>query len=270
MKYKFVAADMDGTLLNSCGEITPATADAIRKLAEQDVVFTVSTGRPIQGVEKYKELLGLTGPVITYNGAMIVNAENNEVLFEQGLLREDARKIWELGQTYNTTMCIWAGNQLYGNRLDDRIHDYKKLSGVEPVLAEDIEELLDIGITKILWYDEVERIEAFLTQLSSDLFCEVSYCTSKPTFLEFFSKKVSKAVAMEKIGELLGISREEMVAIGDGLNDLSMIQYAGLGVAMGNAAKEVKESAQFITATNEEEGVRKVLEKFFTEEGDYV
>ncbi len=268
MKYKFVAADMDGTLLNSRGEITPATVEEIRKLAEKDVVFTVSTGRPIQGVTKYKEVLGLSGPVITYNGAMIVNAEDHKVLFEQGLLREDARKIWELGQTYNTTMCIWAGNQLYGNRLDDKIHDYKKLSGVEPILAEDIETLLDIGITKILWYDEVERIESFLAQLSPDLFCEVSYCTSKPTFLEFFSDKVSKAVAMEKIGELLGISREEMVAIGDGLNDLSMIQYAGLGVAMGNAAKEVKEHAQFVTDTNDEEGVKKVLVKFFTGEAE--
>lgn len=264
MKYKLVAADMDGTLLNSRGEITEATAEEIRKLAEKDVVFTISTGRPIQGVEKYKELLGLTGPIITYNGAMIVNAKDNKVLFEQGLLREDARKIWELGQKYNTTMCIWAGNQLYGNRLDEKIHDYKKLSGVEPVLAEDIEMLLDIGVTKILWYDEEEQIEVFLTQLSREMFCEVTYCTSKPTFLEFFNSKVSKAVAMEKIGGLLGITQEEMIAIGDGLNDLSMIQYAGLGVAMGNAAKEVKENAQFVTATNDDEGVKKVLAKFFT------
>ena len=262
MKYKFVAVDMDGTLLNSRGEITPVTVEAIRALADKDVVFTVSTGRPMQGVEKYKELLCLMGPVITYNGAMIVDAKDNTVLFEQGLLREDARKIWELGLKYDTTMCIWAGNQLYGNRLDEKIHDYKKLSGVEPVLAEDVEMLLDIGITKILWYDGAERIEEILAQLSSEAFSEVSYCTSKPTFLEFFSKKVSKAVAMEKIGELIGITREEMVAIGDGLNDLSMIRYAGLGVAMGNAAKEVKEHAQFITDTNDEEGVRKVLEKF--------
>lgn len=268
MKYKFVAVDMDGTLLNSRGEITPATAEEIRKLADKDVVFTISTGRPIQGVAKYRELFGLTGPVITYNGAMIVNAEDNKVLFEQGLLREDARKIWELGQKYNTTMCIWAGNQLYGNRLDEKIHDYKKLSGVEPILADDVEELLELGITKILWYDEVERIEEFLAQLSSDMFCEVSYCTSKPTFLEFFSSKVSKAVAMEKIGEFLGISRDEMMAIGDGMNDLSMIQYAGLGVAMGNAAQEVKDNAQFITDTNDEDGVKKVLEKYFTGEGE--
>ena len=267
MKYKLVAADMDGTLLDGRGEITPATVEEIRKLVDNDVVFTISTGRPMQGVTKYKELLGLIGPVITYNGAMIVNAEDNTVLFEQGLLREDARKIWELGLKYNTTMCIWAGNQLYGNRLDERIHEYKKLSGVEPLLAEDIEMLLDIGITKILWYDKKERIEEMLMLLSPELFTEVSYCTSKPTFLEFFSSKVSKAVAMEKIGEYLGISREEMIAIGDGLNDLSMIQYAGLGVAMGNAAKEVKDNAQFVTDTNEEEGVRKALVKFFTGEG---
>jgi len=267
MKYKLVAADMDGTLLDGRGEITPATVEVIRKLAKKDVLFTISTGRPIQGVTKYKELLGLTGPVITYNGAMVVNVEDNTVLFEQGLLREDARKIWELGLSYDTTMCIWAGNRLYGNRLDERIHDYKKLSGVEPMLAGDIKSLLDIGVTKILWYDKEERIEEILSVLSPELFTEVSYCTSKPTFLEFFSSKVSKAVAMEKIGELLGIPWEEMIAIGDGLNDLSMIQYTGLGVAMGNAAKEVKEHAQFVTATNEEEGVRKVLEKYVMGEG---
>lgn len=262
MEYKLIAVDMDGTLLNSKGEITQKTVESIRDVVEKGVMFTISTGRPIQGVAKYNDLLSLKGPIITYNGAMIVKAENQEVLFEQGLLRDDAKKILELGKMYNTTMCIWANNQLYGNRLDEKIHDYKKLSGVEPILAENFDELLDIGITKILWYDETKRIEQFLNTLSQDIFFEVSFCTSKPTFLEFFSSKVSKARAMEKIGEIYGIEKNEMIAIGDGLNDLSMIQYAGLGVAMDNADEAVKRNAQFITDSNDNDGVRKVIEKF--------
>lgn len=266
MKYKFVAVDMDGTLLNSEGLITEKTIEAITGIVDKGVIFTISTGRPIQGVEKYNSLLWLKGPVITYNGAMIVNAENHEVMFEQRLMRGDAKKILELGQKYDTTMCIWASNQLYGNKLNDKINDYKKLSGVEPVLVKDFDKLLDIGITKILWYDEMDRIKQILKELSCNMFSEVSYCTSKPVFLEFFSSRVSKSAAMEKIGELYGIKQEEMIAIGDGLNDLSMIQYAGIGVAMENAEEEVKRNSQYVTTSNDEDGVRKAIEKFFTED----
>lgn len=261
MGFKLIAVDMDGTLLNSEGKISEKTVDAIRNLSKTDVIFTISTGRPIHGVQKYNTQLHLMGPIITYNGAMIVNAETQEILFEEGLSREDAETIWKLGEQAGVTMCIWSNNQLYGNRLDKRIHDYKKLSGVEPLLA-DKEQLLNQGITKILWYDEVDRIRRFCRELSPELFSQVTFCTSKPVFLEFFSSKVSKAVAMKKIGELYNIQREEMIAIGDGLNDLSMIEYAGLGVAMENAEKAVKDTAQYITASNDEDGVAKVIETF--------
>lgn len=263
MGYKLVAVDMDGTLLNSNGEITDNTIRAIRRLVDTGVVFTISTGRPIQGVEKYNSLLHLRGPVITYNGAMIVDAETHETLFERGLLREDAKKIFELGLHCDTTMCIWAGNQLYGNKLNSRIHDYKKLSGVEPIKVEEFEELLNIGVTKILWYDDADVIKKIMQELSADMFSEVTYCTSKPTFLEFFNRKVSKSEAMKQIGQIYGINREEMIAIGDGLNDLNMIKYAGLGIAMGNADNEVKNNAQYITASNDDEGVLKAIERFF-------
>ncbi len=261
MRYRLIAVDMDGTLLNSEGKITKKTMDAIRSLNNTDIIFTISTGRPIHGVKKYNNQLLLTGPIITYNGAMIVNAETQEILFEEGLKREDAEKILELGERADVTMCIWSNNQLYGNRLDNRIHDYKKLSGVEPLLA-DKEQLLNQGITKILWYDDIDRIQQFCRDLSSETFSQVTFCTSKPIFLEFFSSKVSKAIAMEKIGELYNIRREEMIAIGDGLNDLSMIEYAGLGVAMGNAEQAVKDRAQYITASNNEDGVAQVIETF--------
>ncbi len=260
MKYKLIAADMDGTLLNNAGEITPRTVERIHQAMEAGVLFSISTGRPIQGVTKYDRVLNLNAPVITYNGAMIVEPRSGRILFEQGLLREDARRILELGNRRRTTMCIWSANRLYGNVLDDRIHDYKKLSGVEPLLVEDYEKLLDQGITKILWYDDREKLVQWQQELRQEAFESVTYCTSKPVFLEFFNSRVSKARAMEFIGELCHISRQEMIAIGDGLNDLAMIEYAGLGVAMDNAHPTVKAAAGYVTASNEDDGVAQALE----------
>ena len=97
MNYKMIAVDMDGTLLDSRKQISDETVRAVRQLAESGVLFVISTGRPVQGVEKYKKLLRLTGPVITYNGAMIVNAGTGETLFEQGLRPKDARRAVFMG-----------------------------------------------------------------------------------------------------------------------------------------------------------------------------
>ena len=130
MNYKMIAVDMDGTLLDSRKQISDETVRAVRQLAESGVLFVISTGRPVQGVEKYKKLLRLTGPVITYNGAMIVNAGTGETLFEQGLRPKDARKIMESGLRYDTTMCIWAGGCLYGNQINAKMNDYKKISRI--------------------------------------------------------------------------------------------------------------------------------------------
>ena len=262
MGYKLIAADMDGTLLNQSGKITPRTLEAVKKAAEKGILFSVSTGRPIQGVEIYQPILNLKAPFITYNGAMIVLSDTRKILFQQELEKEDARKILKAGREFETTMCIWSANRLYGNVLNDRIHDYKKLSGVEPELIEDEEALLEQGITKILWYDDAGSLLKWQDELAACDFHNVTYCTSKPVFLEFFNSKVSKAAAMAKIGEMYHIRREEMIAVGDGFNDLSMIEYAGLGVAMGNAPEEVKKKAAFITASNEKDGIAEVIVKF--------
>ncbi len=259
MAYKLLALDMDGTLLNSEGKIGDKTLDAIHKAQAQNVVVTLSTGRPLQGVDKYNGLLQIEAPAILYNGAMIVHTKTREILFEQKLNTEDARKIIELGKKNHTTMCIWSRNQLYVNVLNERVDSYKRLSDVKPNLIEDYEALLAQGITKILWNDEIERINEFQEMLARETFLEVSFCTSKPIFLELFNSKVSKAIAMEKVGKITGIQQSEMVAIGDGANDLSMIEYAELGVAMGNAPELVKEKADLVTLSNDCDGIAEVI-----------
>ena len=262
MKYKLIAVDMDGTLLNDGGHITPKTVAAINSAISRGVIFTVSTGRPIQGVEKYNSLLNLKAPLITYNGAMIVRSDTKEVLFSKTLLYGDAIKILNCGIEMGVTLCVWAHNQLYCNVLNERTDYYKSLSGVEPILIDDYEALAKSGITKILWYDEADVIADVQTKLNG-LFEKVTYCTSKPIFLEFFHSDVSKAEAMKRIGEICGVKREEMIAIGDGYNDLPMIEYAGLGVAMANAPDGVKRRADYVTAhSNNDDGIAEVIDKF--------
>ena len=264
MQYKFTAADMDGTLLNDANEITEHTVNIIRLAVSQGLIFSICTGRPIQGVERYLRQLGIQGPVITYNGAMILDSATERVLYRQELDNEDGRCILEAGLNYNTTMCIWSDNKLYGNQLNERIHKYSQAANVTPLLMPSIDELLSQGITKILWYDDTSKIQQIEKELQETApFQNVTFCTSKPFYLEFFSSKVSKAAAIDRISELYGFTQTETIAIGDGFNDLSMIRHAALGVAMANAPEGVKECADYITArTNNEDGVSEVLEKF--------
>ena len=161
-------------------------------------------------------------------------------------------------------MLFRSDNKLYGNKLNDRIQEYSQATKVTPLLMPSIDELLAQGITKILWYDDVSQIQQIEKELRKTAhFHNVTFCTSKPFYLEFFSSKVSKAAAIDCIGKLFDFTPAETIAIGDGFNDLSMIRYAALGVAMANAPDGVKESADYITArTNNEDGVAEVLEKF--------
>ncbi|NLG87760.1 MAG: HAD family phosphatase [Clostridiaceae bacterium] len=260
MKYKLLAVDVDGTLLNSRLEITVHTKQSIQKAIQKGIVFTICSGRPIQGVKLMTDMLEVDIPVITYNGAMVI--ADGKVIFSCTMRGEDVLQIERLGQEWGTTIVIWAGNRLYVNKMNERALEYAQVSKVEPQVYTDVKELIDIGVSKVLWYDEIERIKEFERRLDGLLNLTVNFYTSQPFYLEFVDQNVSKAVALEKMGEYYGITREEMIAVGDGFNDLAMIEYAGLGVAMGNAPEEVKNAADYVTLSNDEDGVAKVIEVF--------
>ncbi len=262
MAYRLMAVDIDGTLLDSNGNLTEITKKAITSGVERGLIFTIASGRPIQGVEYLNKMLGLDLPFITYNGAMVVMGKSKEILYEQKLSAKDAKDIIELGEKYGVTVMIWKENGLYVTKMDDRVEKYKQISKVEPVLIKDLDVFLKDGVTKMLWYDEVEKIGKLQTEIGGMLSDSVNYHTSRAYFLEFVDKNASKAIAMERLGEHYGIKQSEMIAVGDGFNDLSMIEYAGLGVAMENAEEPVKEKADYITLSNDQDGVAHVITKF--------
>ncbi len=262
MKYRLLAVDIDGTLLNSKREITAKTKKAIHQAIDKGIVFTISSGRPIQGVEMITKQLEVDIPVITYNGAMVITGTSKNVIYSCNMREEDVLLVERLGRERNTTMAIWSDNQLFVNRVDERAAKYSQLSGTQPKLYGDIRELLGKGINKLLWYDEIEQINAFEREMKDQVGPSVNFHTSQPFFLEFVDVNASKAIALEKLGEHYGIRQEEMIAIGDGYNDLSMIEYAGLGVAMENAPADIQKLADYVTLSNENDGVAHVIEKF--------
>ena len=265
MDCKMMAVDIDGTLLNSKDKITEKTKEAIKKAVDKGLVFTISTGRPIQAVKPINEELGLDLPFITYNGAMVVMGKSKEILYSCSLNKKDALDIFQLGNSYGTTVMIWSRNRLYANRIDDRVCKYGEKAFTKPVLVDDIGKIAEAGITKILWYEKVDTINRMFSEAGGYLNDTVNFHTSKPFFLEFVDSNASKAIAMEKLGRHFGISRHEMIAVGDGYNDLSMIEYAGLGVAMGNAPGEIRQRADYVTLTNDQDGLAEVIYKFVIE-----
>lgn len=261
MNYRLMAVDIDGTLLNDEGKITENTIKTIQMGVEKGLIFTIATGRPIQGVEYINDLINLDLPYITYNGAMIVMGKSRKILYEKSMSGEDAENIIGLGQKYGVNVMVWKNNNLYVAKINEWVKRYIRISTVRPIEAD----LLDVakgGVSKILWYAETEKITEYHRTVGGYLSSNVNYYTSQPYFLEFTDKYASKAIAMEKLGEFYGITQKEMIAVGDGYNDLPMIEYAGLGVAMGNAPDGVKEKADFITLTNNEDGVAHVIERF--------
>ncbi len=259
MKYKFMAVDIDGTLLNSSGQLTEKTVEAVRKAAAAGVVVSLSTGRPLQGVTKFVKALGLEDtPCILYNGALVYYS--GEIIYSLTITPSVAEKVVKEGHARNSTMICWANNALYAEADNEKIRFYKSISGVEPIIVDDLSSLKNEGITKFVWYDDEQSTPRYYAEMLAIMGEEIGVYPSRKDFLEFVNKDCSKATAIKSITDRLGIKREEIVAVGDGFNDVPMLEYAGLGVAMGNADDRVKRRADFVTSSCDEDGLASLIE----------
>jgi len=266
MRYKLIAADIDGTLLNSKGRLTEETKQAIRQAVDKGVVFAISTGRPLQGLKPVVDEIGFDLPLITYNGAMLIMGKSQNVIYEKKLSRDNCIKVLELGKERGTNIVVWNDNKLYCDKINSKTIEYGKLTRTKPILSEHLDKTVDTGATKILWYDDIPLISKYEKEINEIFRGSINVHISRPMFLEFVDKDASKAIAMHKLGEYYGIDRSEMIAIGDSSNDISMIEYAGLGIAMENARKDIKDKADYVTLSNDDNGVAHVIRKFILQD----
>lgn len=264
--YKLIALDMDGTLLTSDKIITENTKNAIKAAENKGIKIVLASGRPLKGLTRYLEELDLFSGndyVLSYNGGLVQNTRTEQIVSKISLSGADLKRIYEVSKKANINIHAFsAKNGLITPKVSKYTQYEADMNGID-VTIKDFNTVDDNeDIIKIMMVDEADILDPAIEKLPKELYEKYSIFKSAPFFLEFTNKEVDKGLGLKKLGEHLGIRQEEIIACGDAGNDLSMVKYAGLGVAMGNAIEEVKNAANFITASNDEDGIVNVIEKF--------
>lgn len=266
MKYKLLAFDIDGTLTNSDKVITPATREAIFKAMDTGCRVAIASGRPVQGIVKIAEELKLSeydGYILALNGGKVISCRDGGVLHDVKIPMEYYEEIYKLSEKYKTTLITYEGNDVITENLASRYIDVEAgINGLGKKKVDNLLKRLTFEVNKFLMLEEGDYLAEVEKRVYEQLHDRLDVYRSEPFFLEILPKGINKAAALEKLTEVTGIKREEIMAFGDGYNDLSMIRYAGFGVAMGNARDTVIENADYIAKSNDEDGIAEVLEKF--------
>ncbi|MGM0862220.1 MAG: phosphoglycolate phosphatase [Bacillota bacterium] len=234
---KLIAIDMDGTLLNDEQLISEGNRQAIREAEDKGVYVVISTGRTLMTCRELAESLKLSSYLITANGSEIWDSEFN--LVERQLLHtEHIQMMWDLKNKHNTNFWASTVDKVWRGEFPETITDHEWLK-----FGFDIED------------DDIRN--EVLTELKKNKELEIT--NSSPTNIEVNALGINKAAALAKVSEKLGFTMENVMAMGDSLNDIAMIEKAGVGIAMGNAQDIVKETADWVTDTNIEDGVAKAI-----------
>lgn len=261
--YKLVALDMDGTLLNTNQKISDRVKKAIADARKNGVKVILSSGRGFKGVEKYVRELHLDELVISLNGAVVTDASGDKVVFSIPMEPEVIRRIIELQKEYEVFSIYFEAMKMYVEELNEKALYFSNFEGVKVIPVGNMLEFYNSQpIGKMLMIGEYEKFIVFRKKLLDELGQYINATFSMPSFLEAYNINVSKGIILHKVAEYYGLKREEVIAIGDGENDISMIEYAGLGVAMENAMDPVKNAADLTTKSNAEDGVAHVIEKY--------
>jgi len=267
MAIELIAIDMDGTLLNPQHEVTPAVKQALAAAREKGVQIVLATGRPFVGVQRYLKELALQEDgcyCITNNGALVHDAQDGSVIAEVALKIEDYRYLEELSRQLGVHFHALTKTDLYtANRDISEYSVHESFTTGIPLQFCPAEEM-DPALTfpKVMMIDRPELLDQAISQLPADARERYTIMKSSPYFLEILDKRVNKGEGVKVLATKLGIPRENIMTLGDQENDIAMLEYAGLGVAMGNALDSVKAVSQFVTKTNLEDGVAYAVNKF--------
>jgi Cof subfamily protein (haloacid dehalogenase superfamily) len=260
--YKLITIDVDDTLLNDDRIVPEGTKAALDLAIEQGVIVTLATGRMFASAHKIAKQLEMNVPLITYQGSLIKNLLDETILYERSVPQDVAHKLYEYAEQHGLHLQVYVNDILYCKEDNQKIRDYSAMSNVSYTIYDDFGGLMRKPLTKMLIFDKPQVLDQLAVELKS-MFGDKAYITkSKPYFLEIMHKEGTKGHAVKFLAEHFGVSLSEVIAIGDSWNDHEMIEVAGLGVAMGNAVDSLKSIADYVTFSNNEDGVKHVIEKF--------
>lgn len=263
--YKLIVLDCDGTLLNSSKIITERTKKALTYVVAKDVKVMIASARPFYRLKPILSELGINVDnqfTIAFNGALVVNNTESEVLFSKGFNYEQIREIIEMGNLFSTKMFLYSKDAIYSNIDDEK---YRKKNPDVNFNVVSLEELdyTKIPIYKIAYVNTPEETIKLRSKLPAHIFEKYEVSSSVPQFVEIVNKGVTKAGALALIQGRMGVKASEVLAFGDQDNDIPMLKNAGGSVVMGNASDDIKAYATFVTKSNDEDGVAVAIEHFW-------
>lgn len=262
MPYRLLVADIDGTLVNAAREITPPVRAAVAAAQARGVRVTLATGRIWPSARQFVEGLGADPPVILYNGGLVYDFATGEVWFRQTLPRAQARDVLTLLRRHPAVQPhLYVDDRVYIPAMNETTALYQRKDRVQTEAVGDLADWLRVDPMKILIIGERPALEAVAADIDR-LPARVNHVFSEATYLEVLPPGISKGAALRAMAARLGCAPAEIIAVGDNLNDLTMLEFAGLGVAMANAPAALRARAQWVAPSNDDHGLEAVIERF--------
>jgi hypothetical protein len=261
--YKLVACDLDDTLLRNDFSISENNIRAINDLKKKDVKFVVITGRITAAAKSFVESLDIKLPYGSFQGGKIIDPLTGKTIYSCELEKERIEGIIDYAQKNGVHVNLYDDEKIYVNKATKWSEYYKKFAkNVDIVEVGDLLKYNFQKTPKMVLIDEREKLDLIEPELKSIIDHDINMFFSKKNFLEFTNKNATKGYALKFLADCWGIDSKNVMAIGDNHNDTSMIEYAGLGVCVANGEDEIKKKADYITLSNEDDGVAYVLDKF--------
>ena len=270
--YKLLVLDLDGTLTNSQKEITPYTRSVLTEVQQQGIRIVLASGRPLEGVRPLAEELCLTqysGYIMAFNGGLIVECETNRHLCETFLNPSSYPRLYEKCRGKDFAILTYLDGHIASEDINNRFVKENAMRNRMPLLQLDnLLQQITFPEPKWLIVGDADKLSKLEKELQTLFHNEFNIYRSEPYFLEIMPPGIEKANGLKFITDCLGIQAKDILACGDSYNDISMLRYAGLGIAMANADKEVKEVADYITLSNDKDGVAHAVKKFCLQIGN--
>ncbi len=279
MAIKAILLDIDGTLTNSKKEITPKTLEALKKAQDSGITLVIASGRPAKGLVQYGNKLDMPnhhGLFVCYNGGQVVDCETDQVLVDFSMTVEEVKAVLHHIKQFNIRPVITEGdymlvNDVYDCMIKDGDREFNvlqyesRMNGYILKEIPDMEAYVDFPCNKILTAGDADYLQEHYEEIRAPFEGKLSSMFTSNFYYEFTPMGIDKGAALRPAMEQLGIKPEECIAFGDAQNDIPMLEYAGIGVCMANGQDKVKEMADYITLSNEEDGIAEALYKFIPE-----
>jgi len=263
LKYKLLAADLDGTLIGEDFIISPKVKDAVCRVMEKGVRFTIATGRAFGSTLPFAQELGINTPLICYQGGLIKDHLSGRVIYEQSVPLPLAQELIRFTRQRGLHLNVYLGGCAYVERMTPEARYYTRITKAAVYPVGDMLAFLDRSPMKfIIVLSDEGATRPLAAELGALFAGQMRFVRSYPRFVEGIPLDVSKGHALAYLADHLGLSLEETIGVGDNDNDLELVEQAGLGVAMGNASPALKAAADYIAPPVDEGGVIEVIERF--------